>query len=150
MAESDKRPFNNDSDDESDWYSDGDVSFNSSNKKRRTMSDEDSEESQDNVSSQSTKAYKIHKVNETVSRRFGMEETTFKASFDSSKYENKRLLDMTEDLRDMFSEMLDEASANYNDDDMARLSIFHKNLEVPITVHLRSKNNVTPDTILDR
>ena len=150
MAESNKRQANNDSDDDSDWYSDSDLSFNALNKKRRTMSGAEGEQSQDDNSSQDTKPYKIHKVNETVSRRFGIEETTFKASFDSSNYENKRLLDMTEDLRDMFSEMLEEASANYNDDDMARLSIFHNSLQVPITVHLRSKNNVTPDTILDR
>ena len=150
MAESNKRPFDDDADEDSDWYSEGDQSFNAGNKRHRGMADTDDEENQENNSSQDSKPYKINKINETVSRRFGIEETTFQATFDSSQYENRRLLDMTEDLRDMFRDMLDEASRNYNDDDMARLSIFHRNLELPITVHLRSKNNVTPDTILDR
>lgn len=152
MAESNKRRFNDEEDQESDdYYSDDDVSFNRANKKSRVIPDDDDDQgSQDSDSSQQGKPYKIRKINETVSRRFGIEESTFKASFDSENYQNKRLLDMTEDLRDMFSDMLDEASSNYNDDDMARLSIFHRNLEQPITVHLRSKNNVTPDTVLDR
>ena len=106
--------------------------------------DDDSDDDGDNP------LFTIKKVNEQVSRRLGMEEYTFKADFDHEKLKDKKLLDLSTQLRRMFDKMLEESGRNYNDDDMARLSIQHRNLDRDIVVHLRSKNNVTGQVVLDR
>ena len=94
--------------------------------------------------------FEIQEVSRSLSRKYGVEETVYTATFNEGRLEGRRLIDLTEELRRMFTAMLRRASERFNDDDLARLTISHRGLEIDIVVHLRSKNRVTPDVILDR
>lgn len=71
------------------------------------------------------KLYSIEKVNVQQRRRYGIEETTFRAKFGILQKDVK-LLDLKDSLLQMFDEMISEAGRNYGDEDRARLQISHR------------------------
>ena len=87
-------------------------------KKRRTLSSND-EENGENV----RRPYIIERISETRARRYNSEEITFRAKFNDD-LQGRILLDVTDDLHDMFQDIMDNVSANHaENNDRARLSI---------------------------
>ena len=142
MAKPPKRPRLDTTDDNGGY--DDDASDHGDGNTDEEEEEEEEEEEQESM-------FKIETISHVVTRRFGTEETVFRAAFNSSaRLQNVRLLDLINELRAMFEAMLERASQNFTDDDLARITISHDGLNQDIVVHLRSKNRVTPDTILDR
>ena len=114
-------------------------------KKRRTLSSND-EENGENV----RRPYIIERISETRARRYNSEEITFRAKFNDD-LQGKKLLDVTDDLHDMFQDIMDNVSANHaENNDRARLSIRHAGLDREIFIHCQPKHNITADVIMER
>ena len=96
------------------------------------------------------KRYDIQKVSEMISKKYHVEETTYSAKF-NAELEGQKLLDITEDLYGMFSEVLDTVKTEHSDpNDKARLSIRHSGLDRDIVIHCQPQHGISPDIILDR
>ena len=117
-----------------DSQSDGELDY-------EQMSDKD-------ALSQQPSKYKIERVNTTESTKYSMLETTYKVTFSEDKH-GERLHEMMDDIHDMFTELL-EKTEGYTNEDKARVTISHANLDVPIHIHCQPKHQITADTILQR
>ena len=95
------------------------------------------------------KPYKIDRVSERRVVKYGVEEYSYRAKF-SEDIRHDRIGEVREDLRDMFQEILDTATGNYQKGDRVRMSIEHRSLDKPITINLQPKHNVTVDVIMSR
>lgn len=96
------------------------------------------------------KPYIIKRVGELKARKFNVEEVTFRARFNENE-EGRALLDMADDLHDMFQDIMDNVNQEHgSEDDKARLSISHADLENDIVIHCQPKHNITADTIMER
>ena len=79
-----------------------------------------------------------------------MEEITFRAKFNND-LEGRKLLDITDDLHNMFQDIMDNVSADHKDpNDKARLTIRHSGLEREIFIHCQPQHNITADVIMER
>ena len=94
--------------------------------------------------------FEISRISQIISRRYQIEESVFKASLNTNKFKGMKIKDLFVQLGKMFEAMLLQASTDFDDNDLARLAISHRELDSDIVVHLRSKNKVTPQVILDR
>ena len=121
-------------------------------KKQRQTEDADGDSHQysdeDNITEEPP--YKIEKVSHRIARKFGVEEVGYTAKLNSERFQNKKLLDVGESLKDMFGDMITEAGRNYADDDKVRMTIEHQDLKTPVVIHLQSKHNVTAEKALER
>ena len=114
--------------------------------KRIAMEEEDEEEEEE----EDVEPYVIEQVNERRARKFGVEEVTFRAKF-KDDLQGRKLLDVTNDLGDMFGSVMDRVRANHpNPDDKARLSIRHTGLDREITIHCQPQHNITAEVIMER
>ena len=95
------------------------------------------------------KPYNIKKINEKRVIKYGVEECTFKAKFNDDISRSK-ISEFKDDLHGMFDEILNQASENYQDGDKMRMSIEHRSLDKPITIHLQPRGNITADVIMAR
>lgn len=97
-----------------------------------------------------SKPYLIERIAEKRIHKYNVEEITYRAKF-NHELEGRKLVDVTEDLHDMFQEILDNVSTNHDDpEDRARLSIRHQGLDREIFIHCQPKHNITPDVIMER
>jgi hypothetical protein len=87
------------------------------------------------------KLYYIKKIDEQVSRKYGVEEYTIQAKFNDSMDGAK-----LDDVRDV----VEEIGRQYQPDDRIRLAIDHAGMDRPMTIHLQPRANVTPDNIMGR
>ena len=102
------------------------------------------------LSDNEEKHYKLERINETISRKYNVEEITFRAKFNTD-LEGQRLLNVTDELHGMFDEVLETVRSEHPDpNDKARLSIKHSGLERDIVIHCRPQHALSPDIILDR
>lgn len=103
-----------------------------------------------NFDEQRGKNFTISRVHERISRKYNVEEVTFRAKFNPD-YEGGKLLDMTDDLHTMFESVLANVDKEHSDpNDKARLSIRHSGLERPVTVHCQPIHGITAETVLQR
>lgn len=93
--------------------------------------------------------YKIQKVSEIKVRKYGIEEYTFKAKFNDELQGNK-VADVKDDLNQMFEDIMQEVSQNYDPDDKVRLSINHAGLDREMTIHLQPRKNLSAQSIMQR
>jgi len=113
-------------------------------KKRRNVSTSSDDDQNDR------KPYVIEKINERRARRYDVEEITFRAKFDEN-LQGQKLLDVTDDLHNMFEDILENVNANYvNSNDRTRLSIRHAGLDREIFIHCQPQHNITADVIMER
>lgn len=95
-----------------------------------TSSDDEEEESDQTKS----KPFRVEKVSNIRNRKFNVEEIRFRAKF-TEELHDERLLDATDDLQDMFAEILETIdNEGYLDEDRVRISINHEGLEVGISL----------------
>ena len=97
-----------------------------------------------------TKPYIISPVRQKISRKFGIEEVTYKTKF-SNDLQGVQLLNAQDELHNMFTdvmELVNEKHANGND--KARLTINHSGLEREVFIHCQPKHNITADVIMER
>ena len=103
-----------------------------------------------NYDDNSRRPYNIKRVNEIRSRRYNVEEITFRAKFNND-LQGCKPLDITDDLHNMFEEIMDNVAANHNDpNDRARVSIRHAGLDKEIFIHCQPQHNITADVIMER
>ena len=96
------------------------------------------------------KAYIIQPVRERVSRKFGIEEVTYKAKFNSD-LQGEQLLGIQDELRNMFTDILDIVRDKHpNGEDKARITINHVGLEREVFIHCQPQHNITADVIMER
>lgn len=112
--------------------------FSERENKRKRSSDEEEEDEEHVVKKQKgviseedledvaeEKAYTIEKVRYTEMRKYGVEDVVFRARF-NGEYQREKLIELTDELRDMFAVMLEEVSRTYTDADRVRLQISHR------------------------
>ena len=104
----------------------------------------------ENDEPEAPKSYTIVETSRKVATKYGMEEIGYDVQFSNEKLLDKKLVDISDELRDMFNDVLNTAGRNYDADDRIRLSIMQDALDIPIIIHLAPRNQVTADTILDR
>jgi hypothetical protein len=95
------------------------------------------------------KPYNIHKISETVARKYGVEEYTYKVKF-HNEMNGEPLENVQEELTNMFEEVVSRVSADYDLDDKVRISIDHSGLDRPMTIHLQPRRNITGGNITGR
>lgn len=96
------------------------------------------------------KPFLVERISEKRIRKYNVEEITYRAKF-NHEMEGRKLIDVTEDLQDMFQEILDNISTDHDDpNDRARLSIRHQGLDREIFIHCQPKHNITPEVIMER
>lgn len=95
------------------------------------------------------KPYHVKRVNEVRVVKYGVEEYTYKAKFNHD-ITHTRISEFKTDLYDMFDDVLNEANKNIVEGDKMRISIDHRSLDKPITIHLQRKENVTTEMIMNR
>lgn len=96
------------------------------------------------------KPYVIERISERKARKYNIEEITFRAKFNTD-LRGRQLLDVTDELHDLFQEVLDNVSSEHGDpNDRARLSIRHSGLDREIFIHCQPQHNITPDVIMER
>ena len=79
-----------------------------------------------------------------------MEEIRYEVKFLDEALSNQPLDTITEELENMFTEVLDVAGRNYDEDDRIRLSIMQNALDEPIIIHLAPRYQVNAGTVMDR
>ena len=89
--------------------------------------------------------YQITQTQHRVARRFGYEERNFRATFNQA-YVGHRLLDIHQELEDMFQEVIDRAAQHNDPEDRARVIIQHNDLKQDIVIHMRPQNLITANT----
>ena len=123
-------------------------------KRSRSESDSDEPSKRSRTDSESEdeeeKAYEIRKTHRVVARKYGAEEIGYSAVVTSKKLEGKNLNDISDQLVNMFDEMLEEAGRNYGPDDRVRVAIEQDQLDQPIFIHAQPRHNVTGETIMNR
>jgi hypothetical protein len=127
---------------------------NSKNKKLKYDNEDTTSESvaaDDNqeIDTENSKPYTIQQVSIKTVKKYAVEEVTFKAKF-NKEYHGQRLLDIPDNLHNMFGDIMDQVGNNYDADDNARLIINHEGLERPVFIHCQPKHNITPKKIMDR
>lgn len=96
------------------------------------------------------KPYNIERINEIRSRRYNVEEITFRAKFNND-LQGRKLLDVVDDLHNMFDDIMENVTTEHNDpNDKARLTIRHSGLERDIFIHCQPQHDITADTIMER
>ena len=89
-------------------------------------------------------------VYERKARKFGVEEITYKAKF-NTELQGRQLLDIHNDLEDMFGEVLNRLHEKYPDpNDKVRISVRHAGLDKDVTIHCQPKHNITAEVIMER
>ena len=112
-------------------------------KRQKLNDDENGEKEQD-------KPFFITRIRERRARKFNVEEVTFRAKFNES-YQGKKLLNVTDQLHDMFDEIMENVKSNHNNQsDKARLSIRHSGLEKDVHIHCQPQHNITGAVIMER
>lgn len=95
------------------------------------------------------KPYKIQKIQQTVVRKYGVEEYTFRAKFDD-ELQGTKIIDIKDDLQTMFGDVLEEVGRNYQPGERVRMSINHDGMDREMTIHLQQRENITPEMIMGR
>ena len=93
--------------------------------------------------------YHINQVHHRIAGRYGYEERSFRATFDQS-YLGQRLVDVHQDLEDMFQGVIDKAAEHHGPQDRARVIIQHNDLKQDIIIHMRPQHLITGQTIMNR
>jgi hypothetical protein len=96
------------------------------------------------------KFYNINKISQQVVRKYGVEEYTLEAKFDSEALEGVRLENVTDEIYAMFGDVVHELEQQYGEEDRIRLAIDHAGMDRPMTMHLQPRRNVTTRNIMDR
>jgi len=105
---------------------------------------------QEGESANITKPFVVERIRERRANRYNVEEITFRAKFNDT-LQGQNLLDITDNLHDMFQEIMDKVDTEHSSpDDKARLSIRHSGLDRDIFIHCQPKHNITPDVIMER
>ena len=97
----------------------------------------------------SVKPYTISQVFQRKVKKYGVEEYTYKAKF-SDTLKSQNVSDVRDDLYNMFGDIMKKVDENYNPLDKVRLAIDHAALDKEITIHLQPRQNITPQTIMER
>ena len=93
--------------------------------------------------------YHIKEIQHRVARRYGYEERNFRATFDQ-QYMGHRLIDIQQQLEDMFQDVVDKATERHGPHDKARVVIQHNDLRQDIVTPMRPESLITGKTIMDR
>lgn len=104
---------------------------------------------QESGEQEETKAYKIEKIHQTVVRKYGVEEYTYKAKF-NDEIHGAKIIDIKDDVHSMFSDVMAEVDSAYTPGERVRLSINHHGMDREMTIHLQQRENITPDMIMNR
>jgi len=103
----------------------------------------------DSEGQEEKKPYKIQKIHQTVVRKYGVEEYTFRAKFNDDLH-GAKVVDVKDDIHAMFSDVMAEVDSTYAPGERVRLSINHDGMDREITIHLQQRENITSDTIMER
>ena len=95
------------------------------------------------------KLYSVRRINETRVVKYGVEEFTFKAKF-NSEIEHDKIAFVKDELHNMFDEILQQATQDHEQGQKLRMTIDHRSLDKPIVIHLQPRENITADTIMSR
>ena len=101
------------------------------------------------VNESEQKPYSISQISERKIRKYGVEEYIYKAKF-SDELKSQKIIDLRDDLHNMFDDIMTKVDENYNPLDKVRLSINHSSLDKEITIHLQPRQNITSQTIMER
>ena len=97
-----------------------------------------------------TKPYIIRPVSQKISRKFGIEEVTYKTKFNNN-LQGVQLLNAQNELHNMFTDVIELVNEKHpNGDDKARITINHSGLEREVFIHCQPKHNITADVIMER
>ena len=93
--------------------------------------------------------YTIEDVEEHVMRRFGYEERRFRVRFNQD-YMGRRLIDVQEQLIEMFDATIERALRDYNREDKTSIVIRHNDLRREIVIHMRPNREISGQNIMNR
>lgn len=109
------------------------------------------EEFHNNPVFKKSKPFTIERAQEKRATKYGMEEITFRAKFNQDFASGQKLLDSTDNLQEMFEDILENVNSEHDDpNDRARVTIKHSGLDRDIVVHCQPRHNITSDVIMDR
>jgi len=94
-------------------------------------------------------AFRVQEVQHRIAQRFGYEERSYRATFDQ-RFIGHRLIDVQDDLEEMFREVIDRATEHHGEQDRARVIVHHNDLRQDIVIHMRPQNQITPQSIMNR
>ena len=98
---------------------------------------------------QSQLSYKFEKIGEKTFKN-GVIDRHYRVKFDPHQsLDGKNLSSMHEQLEDMFDDVIDQASANLNDNDLMRLIVHHPDLTNNIHIPLRKVENLSGHDVLE-
>ena len=116
----------------------------------KVMADIPAKKNKTEVDGINTKPYIIHPVRERISRKFGIEEVTYKAKFNND-LQGEQLINMQDDLHNMFTDIMELVKDKHpNKNDKARVTINHSGLEREVFIHCQPQHNITAEVIMDR
>ncbi|CAC5402762.1 unnamed protein product [Mytilus coruscus] len=92
--------------------------------------------------------HKISKKRERTYTKNGALDTTYDVKF-SDKLQNKKLMDIVDDLHNIFDDVLGQVREGSQDNSLSRLIIEHNGLTDPIVVPLQELNKMDASTVMD-
>ena len=96
------------------------------------------------------KPYIIQPVKERISRKFGIEEVTYKAKFNND-LQGEQLIGLQDELHNMFTDIMDLVKDKHpNKEEKARVTINHAGLEREVFIHCKPQHNITASVIMER
>ena len=114
------------------------------------MADTPAKRSRTEGGNNDVKPYIIHPVRERVSRKYGIEEVTYKAKFNND-LQGEQLIGMQDELHSMFTDIMEMVKDKHpNKEDKARVTINHSGLEREVFIHCQPQHNITANVIMDR
>ena len=82
-------------------------------------------------------------------RRFGYEERRLRVRF-QQQYMGRRLIDVQEQLIEMFDAAIERALRDYNREDKIQIIIHHSDLRREIVIHMRPNKEINGQAIMNR